>query len=261
MTPRFLRHGDRFVGALAVDAHMRRQKTTKASTWRRLEAQLNLLRLHSSLLFTEVSMAADQMVPTFDPVDTAPEAAARMVRAQWCMPIGPVVNLTRRLETAGCLVFATTDRMRLTLAHDLGHLCLHTSFVSDDMEGEANRFAAEFLMPEDAIRHQLRRPELGALLDLKREWGVSMQALYERAYHLGLVTGTARQQLYRMLNARGWKSVEPYPDRVPRETPELPSHIGSTLHERGLDTDEINELVGVVRAEDNPFQQLRLRVV
>jgi Zn-dependent peptidase ImmA (M78 family)/DNA-binding XRE family transcriptional regulator len=281
VTRRFLRDSDRFVGALAVDAHMRRQKTTKASVWRRLEAELNLLRLHSSLLFSEVSIAAEQMVPTFDPLDTTPEAAARLVRAQWRLPIGPVVNLTRRLEAAGCLVFTTdfgtsrvdglsqwsgdhpvillnealaADRLRLTLAHELGHLCLHTMDPTEDMEGEANRFAAEFLMPEEAIRHQLRRPEIGTLLDLKREWGVSMQALYERAYRLGLVTGEERQRFYRMLNARGWKTVEPHPERVLREKPELAAHIGTVLHQRGLGADEINELVGVVDSESNPFR-------
>src|SRR5262249_30188320 len=83
---RLLRHGDRFRGALAVDAHMRRQKTTKASLWRRLEARLNLLRVHASFLFEEVSLRSEQQVPTFDPEFTRPEDAARLVRAQWRLP-------------------------------------------------------------------------------------------------------------------------------------------------------------------------------
>src|SRR6266700_4006829 len=47
VTERLLRHGSRFQGALAVDAHMRRQKTTKVSLWRLMEARLNKLRIHS----------------------------------------------------------------------------------------------------------------------------------------------------------------------------------------------------------------------
>src|SRR5262249_35222831 len=62
VTERLLRHGDRFRGALAVDVHMRRQKTTKASAWRRMEARLNLLRMHASFLFEEVSLHSEQRV-------------------------------------------------------------------------------------------------------------------------------------------------------------------------------------------------------
>ncbi|HVE95889.1 MAG TPA: ImmA/IrrE family metallo-endopeptidase [Pseudonocardiaceae bacterium] len=36
-----------------------------------------------------------------------------------------------------------TDRKRLTLAHELGHLSLHSSIVTAEMEEEANSFAAE----------------------------------------------------------------------------------------------------------------------
>ncbi len=43
-------------------------------------------------------------MPTFDPDETAPADAARMVRAQWRMPIGPVRNLTRWIESAGVIV-------------------------------------------------------------------------------------------------------------------------------------------------------------
>lgn len=43
-------------------------------------------------------------------------------------------------------------------------------------------------MPEAEIRSQLRKLDLGKLQDLKREWGVSMQALIERAYGLNLLT-------------------------------------------------------------------------
>lgn len=212
VTDDLLIHGNRFRGALAVDAHMRRHKTTKASAWRQLEARLNLLRVHASFLFEEVAINSEQHVPAFDPEFTAAEDAARLVRAQWRMPMGPVVNLTRWMEAAGCLVFeedfatqridglsqwvddypvmlinanAAPDRKRLTLAHELGHLVLHSTNPTENMETEATAFAAEFLMPESEIRPELRRLDLGKLLELKREWGVSMQALLERAYRMG----------------------------------------------------------------------------
>jgi hypothetical protein len=184
-------------GALAIDSHMRRQKTTKDTLWRRLEARLNMYRLHASLLFEEVSLRATNIIPTFDPEETQPAAAALIARAQWKMPIGPVLHLIRWLEAAGCIIieedFGTTrvdglsqwigdhpvilinsglvtDRKRLTLARELGHLCLHSSIATADMEEEANAFAAEFLMPEHVIRPELRNLSLGKLIDLKREW-------------------------------------------------------------------------------------------
>lgn len=281
ITERALRHGDRFHGALAVDAHMRRQKSTKASLWRRVEAELNLLRVHSSLLFEEVSLRSEQRVPTFDPEFTAPFDAARLVRAQWRLPIGPVTNLVRWMEAAGCLIFeddfgthridgmsqwvgdhpvvllnsvATPDRRRLTLAHELGHLVLHSNEVSEDIETQANEFAAEFLMPEAAIRSELRRKDLGTLLDLKREWGVSMQAIFERAYRLGLATPAERTAFYKAMNARGWKTKEPGSETVPLERPQLPASIGEALRTKGLTDDEMNELSGYTAGAMNPFK-------
>lgn len=67
VTVGFLRHGQRMHGALAIDSHMRRQKTTKATLWRRLEARLNMYRLHTSLLFEEVSLRSTNIIPTFGP--------------------------------------------------------------------------------------------------------------------------------------------------------------------------------------------------
>lgn len=290
VTESLLRHGDRFRGALAVTAHMRRQKSTKASSWRRMEARLNLLRVHSSFLFEEVSLNAENRIPTFDPEFTSPEDAARLLRAQWRMPLGPVANLTRWAEAAGCLIFledfgtpridglsqwvgdhpvillnaeVPTDRKRLTLSHELAHLALHSVEACDDMEAQANSFAAEFLMPSAEIRPQLQNLDLGRLMELKREWGVSLQALIERAYRLGLLTSDRRTTFYKMLNARGWKTVEPGSDKLARETPRLMQHIGFLMKERGMSDQEMAEITGFRDPAENPFRpvQKHLRAV
>jgi Zn-dependent peptidase ImmA (M78 family) len=76
-------------------------------------------------------------------------------------------------------------------------------------------------MPEHVIRPELRNLSLGKLIDLKREWGVSMQAIFERAYRFGLVKASDRVDFYRSLNSRGWKIREPISDELPTERAEL----------------------------------------
>ncbi|WP_328293451.1 XRE family transcriptional regulator [Kineococcus sp. NBC_00420] len=284
----FLKHPFKLQGAIAADAHMRRQKTVKASDWKRLEAQLNMLRMRSAFLLARVSIDAENQVPSFDPIDTAPEQAARMVRAQWRMPIGPVRNLTRWLEAAGILVmqqdFGTqridgacqwaaanpvvlineglpTDRRRWTLAHELGHLVLHSQYVDEDMEKQADAFAGEFLMPEHLIKSPLRNQSIPRLLELKVEWGVSMQALFMRAVALKLATREDQTQFFKMMNARGWKRQEPGADRLPDEQPALVASIGDRLREAGLSDDKIGQLTGARGHEGaRPFVHPRTRL-
>ena len=195
VTAELLHRAGRMRGALAVGTHMRRRATARPTVWRRLKAQLNLHRLHSRHLLDHVDLHTDLTIPWFDPFDFEPATAARLLRAEWQMPAGPVRDLIGWMETAGCLIFqsdfgtnrvdglsqwnepypvvminasAPTDRRRLTLAHELGHLCLHSQGVPDDLEGDANTFAAELLMSAEVIRPQLRNVTTGRLHDLKR---------------------------------------------------------------------------------------------
>jgi Zn-dependent peptidase ImmA (M78 family) len=281
VTETFLTKTAQVRGGMAVDAHMRRRQTAKPTIWRATEARLNMYRMHASMLFEEVSLQAEQQIPRFDPFETAPAEAARIVRMQWRMPLGPVRTLIRWLEAAGCLVieedFGTpridgmsqwvgdhpvmlinsrvpVDRKRLTMAHELGHLCMHSVDVSADVEVEANQFAAEFLMPLELIRPQLRNIKIGRLLDLKREWCVSMQALVERAYHAGMLSAAQRTTMHKAISARGWKTTEPISEQLPPEEPTLPATIGEVMYGKGLTDEEIADLAGFSHpAENNLF--------
>ncbi|WUJ72302.1 XRE family transcriptional regulator [Kribbella soli] len=271
VTSRFLEHAGRARGAMAVDAHMRRRQTAKPTVWKKLEAQLNVYRMHASMLFEEIAIHAEQRVPTFDPVATDPADAARLVRMQWGMPIGPVRGLMQWLEAAGCLIIeadfgtaridglsqwvdghpimfvnsiAPTDRKRLTLAHELGHLVLHSEEIVEDVEDQANSFAAEFLMPIEVIRPQLRNLQVNLLFDLKREWGVSMAAIVERAYNAGLIKANQRTSIYKLFSARGWRTSEPVSQELAPEKPSLQYDIFSALSDKGMQEDDIASLVG-----------------
>lgn len=292
VTPEFLTYRFHMFGAVAADVHMRRRRTARATDWKRVEAELNVFRMHSSYLLNRIPLQSQNQLVSIDPADSTPEDAADIVRAAWRMPIGPVRSLYRWVEAAGIFVaeddFGTskidglsqwagdhavilvnsvqsTDRKRLTVAHEVGHLVMHGDYVADDIEAQANAFAAEFLMPKVVISPELNRLSLGKLSDLKAQWGVSMQALYERAYALGKVDSEARRKFYRMMAARGWKTKEPCSERIPPEKPVLAESIGARLSQAGLTSEEISKLVGVVSTVRSPFipepQRPRLMMV
>ena len=118
------------------------------------------------------------------------------------------------------------NRQRFTIAHEIGHLSLHTSdvdllvdqlFVDTQMrvyqrvggsdsaayqgesstttpeqEREANQFAAALLMPEQLLRERVDQNMLADEHDvsiLAKEFGVSEQAMYIRLQKLELVEG------------------------------------------------------------------------
>lgn len=171
--------------------------------------------------------------------------------------MGPVRHVTRSLERGGIVVaplaFAETDdefetvghfgascwpgppdpavigyfeggggdRQRFTLAHELGHLVLHTRrrFVPDP-EDEANRFAGAFLVPRERAEEFVSTDiTLRDLARLKASWGVSIQALIMRCGQLGLIDPARKTSLFKQLSARGWRKDEPV--RVHLEAPAL----------------------------------------
>jgi Zn-dependent peptidase ImmA (M78 family) len=88
------------------------------------------------------------------------------------------------------------ERIRMSAAHELGHLILHRWSVSEDAEDDAFAFAAAFLMPARGFRADWPiRPTLTNLLPLKRKWGVSLAALIERAFRMGLLPANERTAL------------------------------------------------------------------
>lgn len=280
VTVDLLRHEFRMQGAIAADAHMRRQRTAKPSDWKRIEARLNMLRMQSVYVLERVPLLPQNHVIQVDPDTHTPQEAAGMLRAAWLMPIGPVRHLIRWVESAGVIVieedFGTaridgisqwagdhavillnsvlpTDRKRFTIAHELGHLVLHRPYIDEDVEAQANAFAAELLMPAHVIRPELTGLTLRKLVDLKAQWGVSIQAIMERASTLGRLSAQERQRLTRQLTDRGWKTREPGSDLLPSEVPELASTIGQRLSESGLTDREVQQLVGARNDRVSPF--------
>jgi len=187
-----------------------------------------------------------------------PASAARLTRSFLGLsPDGPVDNLTSVLERSGVIVIAIptevegrdafsgwaldasvpvialsagrpTDRIRFSLAHELGHLVMHQSVRGHiaEVERAANEFAAEFLTPADAIRPQLDPPlTLTTLAQLKLRWKVAIQSLIRRAKELGTISQNQYEYLFKQISLRGWRTREPAnldpPPEVPRSLPEI----------------------------------------
>ena len=91
--------------------------------------------------------------------------------------------MSQRIDGMPVLFFVNVDspadRVRYTLAHELGHMVLHTTDLKDDaaMEDEADEFAGAFLLPAEEIRPQLRRFDLPHLANMKGygrcQWALS----------------------------------------------------------------------------------------
>ncbi len=280
VTVDLLQHASRARSGMAMDAHMRRRATAPTTVWKRLEAGLNMCRWHVGRLFESISMHIEANVPRLDSDDYDPSTAARIVRMQWHMPAGPVRQLTPWLEAAGCVVVAQdfqnrrvdglsqwagpvpvmlinevmpTDRRRLTMAHELGHLVMHNSAMGpdEDVEDQANAFAAEFLMPSEFIRPSLRNLKAGQLPGLKAQYGVSMQAIVERAYRFGYLTPAQRTSMYKMFGSRGWRVSEPGSDALPPERSRLLATVAEDLARTGHTPDEIAAIAGYAAPESN----------
>jgi Zn-dependent peptidase ImmA (M78 family) len=110
------------------------------------------------------------------------------------------------------------DRERFTLAHELGHLVMHQAPVLD-AEREADRFAAEFLMPANEIRSHLAQIDLPKAATLKRYWKTAMSALIRRARDLGVIAENRYRSLCAQMAQRGFNRAEPV--ELPQEFPTL----------------------------------------
>jgi Zn-dependent peptidase ImmA (M78 family) len=198
------------------------------------------------------------------------EEIAQTVRANWGLPPGPVRNVTKLIENTKAIVIpfdfgtkridatsfrlanskplffintsAFGDRLRFTLCHELGHVIMHCGSIRENREEEANRFAAEFLMPGRDIAPYLEDLSLSKLAALKIQWRVSMAALVKRAQSLQTITASQAKSLWIQLSK--YKQREPEQLDIPIENPSLYREIISVYqNELEYDVTELCELL------------------
>jgi len=256
----------------------RKQQTTLIRTLSRIHAGLNIQRIHVQRLLRSARIEPVKPFPRLD-IDEydSPETVAQAVRATWLMPRGPVVSVTKAIEDAGGIIvkvdFGTSqldavsqwipglpplffvnrdlpgDRLRLSLAHELGHIVMHRT-VNQDIEKQAFAFAAAFLMPRDSILPSLDIVTSARLATLKPYWKVSMQAILKRATDLGAITERQARYVWMQLSAAGYRKREPPELDIPVEEPRLlremvDIHVGNL----GYSTEELSKLLGLLESD------------
>jgi Zn-dependent peptidase ImmA (M78 family)/transcriptional regulator with XRE-family HTH domain len=274
----FFTQPDPILGApVSVHPMWRRKANVSAREMDQIIAELNLRLMHLRRLLRSVEIEATHQMPKL-PVDDFKgdtERIAGLVRAQWQMPVGPVRNLTRTMEAAGVVVVHSTlgrsavdgvtfrasglpplivlnidqpaDRMRFTLAHELGHLVMHHSQPTQNMEQEANEFASAFLMPAREIRpYFARRIDLRLLAELKPVWRVSMASLLMRARSLGLLAYNQERYLWQQFSMAKIRQSEPPELDFPAETATvLPDLIEAHIRQLGYSIADLASLLHV----------------
>jgi Zn-dependent peptidase ImmA (M78 family)/transcriptional regulator with XRE-family HTH domain len=252
----FFEQTDPIFGApVSVHPMWRRKADVSARDLDTIVAELNIRLMHLRRLLEAADVAHSSEIPKLD-VDAYedPEKIAALVRAHWRIPRGPIADLTTLVERAGVIVVFSSmgqtsvsgvtfsspglpplivlnneqsaDRIRFTLAHELGHLVMHR-FPSPSMEEEANAFASALLMPEEDIRQYFsgRRVDLALLAAMKPEWRVSMQALLMRARSSGAITTNQSQYLWKQISMRRLRFREPPELDFPVEQPTVMSSL------------------------------------
>jgi Zn-dependent peptidase ImmA (M78 family)/transcriptional regulator with XRE-family HTH domain len=271
---------DRIFGFNASVFFHRKRADMPAKTLRRIHAVLNLTRMRVDRLMLAAAMSPQAeliRISVEDGLD--PEDIARRVRALLHLPLGPIVNLTAALEDAGIVIvterFGSSrtdavsewipghpplilmnvddsvggDRYRWTLAHELGHLVMH-KLPSETMEDEANRFAAEFLLPAAEVRHQLRNVRLANLALLKGIWKVSMAALLERAKQLGTISPSQHRYMRINFGKLHYNTREPAELDVAIEKPTLlTSLVNAHIKDLGFGREELARLLNLLPDE------------
>jgi Zn-dependent peptidase ImmA (M78 family) len=182
------------------------------------------------------------------------ETAAARLRNLWNLGLDAVPNLAEFLEEHGIKVVVVPlpdsisglvcrvgrgggrpvpviivnandagERQRFTLAHELGHLILEVQPGVDE-EKAAHRFGSAFLMPAELLwaevgRHR-RAIAVGELVELKKLFGVSAQAIAYRCKDLGIIGPSPYRALFDAFSRNGWRSP-PYrePNAVAKEQP------------------------------------------
>lgn len=222
------------------DYYYRRRASIPAKELDAVEAKLQLL----AMLFDDLLESVDIpefSLPLIEPTDEiSPEDIARRLRSILNIPAGPINNLVRIIEASGIIVYfvyntieqfsgisllseknrpiifvngdSPNDRIRLTLAHELGHIIMHLRSAAikplETVELEAYLFGSEFLMPILECRNDLFDIQFRNLDLLKSYWGLSKAAIIRKAKNAKYLSESRYKQFMIELSRKGERKNE-----------------------------------------------------
>lgn len=233
------------------NVHYRKRLTLSPKIIRKADALMNIYRGNIEKLLNTIDLDAANLPLLTESNYDKPKKIAQYLRSYWRVEAGPIKDLVGLVEKHGVIVvlfdFETDkidgrsmmteagqpviflnryfpgDRIRLTLAHELGHIIMHLrtfpTFGRDE-EAEAFEFASEFLMPESEIKLSLSssRLTLEKLADMKRIWKTSMAAILYWCEKLHRVTPNQSRYLWSQYSAMGYRKSEPVPVQIDSPT-------------------------------------------
>ncbi|MFZ2726845.1 MAG: XRE family transcriptional regulator [Methylococcaceae bacterium] len=248
----------------------------------KLTAEINIRLLNLRVFLNSIELEPTLILPQYpiEDNDDDPEYIAKKVRETWLLPKGPILNLTELVEKAGVVIFLCdfsyanvdgasikvnglppciflnkdrpADRMRFSLAHELGHLIMHSQ-SSEKMEEEANIFASELLMPRNDIKREFgERLTLADLARLKKVWRVAMQALLYRARYIEAISENQSSYLWRQISMKGYRKQEPESTNIPYEKPRtIPDIVNVHKNELNYSIEELAQATNYFSEEFN----------
>ncbi len=277
----FFRRGERR-GPETGELFHRKLRSVTAKEQTPIDARLNMLRLDAETYLEVADIESPFKIPSYTPSDFDGDidAIAASVRAAWNISSGPIRSVVQTLEDAFCIIQvwdfgidqsdetvqwvepmtpvmlvnkrSSGDRLRYSMTHALGHLVMHHNKPPyEEMEDEANQFAAAFLMPAEDIASELEPVTIEHLLQLKPAWKVSVQALIRRAKDLGVINERRYTSLFQMLSRMGYRKKEPFP--IPVEKPTLLPKL-MDLYRKELNY-SISELAEVIHIHENDLER------
>lgn len=215
------------------------------------------------------------------------EDIADKLREYWNIGKGPINNLSVLLEQNGIILcnsninnikvdacsevindtaiffIRTNDisacRLRFDLAHELGHLILHSEITKEELENkeildriekEANMFASAFLLPREEFSNEVLALSLDHFVNLKSRWKVSIAAMIYRCKELGIFSDSQVLYLRKQISLKKWRTIEPLDDVIAIEKPKLLSNAIKLIIINNLQTkDQINKSINIPKQD------------
>ncbi len=273
--------------------HFRKKKNISKVEENGLKAKINILSNHIRTLIEPIEFTENR-IKFLTTEEYTPEEVAIYTRKVLNIGDGVIINLTKLLEDAGIIIvplggFEVSkfsgasvllnksipvifynpempgDRMRFTIAHELGHIVMHKQSIPEpiiDIEKEANSFAAEFLMPSKEVKPFLMNLDLQKMSSLKAYWKVSMGAILERARKDKVITDSQYKFLRTNFMKKGYHINEPI--NIPKEIPTLNLEIIDIyIKELKYSKSDLSKILAIREKELNEiyFSSTKLRLV